>query len=107
MKSAIIFAAVLLGAGAVALNDQGSSSNAAVQKVIQMLGDMNAKCKQEKNDEQVAFAEFSTWCKMEQVQLKDSIKKGGESIELLTASISKLTTEAKVLGEEISKLQSN
>merc|ERR1719321_712497 len=68
---------------------------------------MNAKCKQEKNDEQVAFAEFSTWCNMEQAQLKESIKKGGESIELLGASIEKLGNEAKVLGEEISTLQSN
>merc|ERR1740138_1167392 len=72
-----------------------------------MLGDMSAKCKQEKNDEQVSFAEFETWCKMEQANLKDSIKKGGESIELLTAGITKLGTEAKTLGEEISKLQSD
>merc|ERR1740138_1315644 len=72
-----------------------------------MLGDMSAKCKQEKNDEQVSFAEFETWCKMEQANLKDSIKKGGESIELLSAGITKLGTEAKTLGEEISKLQSD
>merc|ERR1719355_418615 len=42
---------------------------------------------------------------MESVQLKENIKKAGEEIELLTASISKLTTEAKILGEEIAKLQ--
>jgi len=78
-----------------------------VQKVIQMLGDMNAKCKQEKSDEQIAFAEFGTWCQHEKVNLAASIKKGGESIELLSASIQKLATEAKVLGEEIAKLQSN
>merc|ERR1719316_2493391 len=44
---------------------------------------------------------------MEQANLKESIKKGGESIEILTASINKLGNEAKVLGEEISTLQSN
>merc|ERR1719316_1272503 len=42
---------------------------------------------------------------MESVQLKENIKKAGEDIELLGASISKLTTEAKILGEEIAKLQ--
>merc|ERR1719217_1013911 len=44
---------------------------------------------------------------MEQANLKESIKKGAESIEVLTASIGKLGSEAKVLGEEISTLQSN
>merc|ERR1719218_340092 len=82
-------------------------SNAAVQKVIQMLGDMAAKAKAEKNQEQVAFAEFETWCKMEIPQTKKSIAKAAENIELLTAEIAKLTTEAKVLGEEIAKLQSD
>merc|ERR1719326_2575009 len=102
MKCALFFIALLAHAGA-----EQDSSVAAVQKVIQMLGDMSAKCKQEKADEQVAMAEFETWCKMEQAQLKENIKKGGESIELLTASVDKLGNEAKVLGEEISKLQSN
>merc|ERR1719171_3379758 len=68
---------------------------------------MAAKAKDEKNKEQVAFAEFETWCKMEIPQTKKSIAKAAESIELLTAEIAKLTTEAKVLGEEIAKLQSD
>jgi hypothetical protein len=76
-----------------------------VQKVIQMLGDMSAKAKLEKKNEEVAFAEFGVWCKSEQATLKKNIAKGAEEIELLGASISKLTTEAKVLGEEIAKLQ--
>merc|ERR1719387_3295313 len=84
---------------------EGTRSVAAVQKVIQMLGDMAAKAKDEKNKEQVAFAEFETWCKMEIPQTKKSIAKAAESIELLTAEIAKLGTEAKVLGEEITKLQ--
>jgi len=102
MKCALLFAALLACAGAV-----DDTSVAAVQKVIQMLGDMNAKCKQEKSDEQIAFAEFGTWCQHEKVNLAESIKKGGESIEMLSASIQKLAVEAKVLGEEIAKLQSN
>lgn len=106
MKRAVIFSTLLALAGAVVTNEQGSSV-AAVQKVIQMLGDMSAKCKQEKADEEVTFAEFSTWCKMEQAQLKDNIKKGAESIEELTASIGLLGSEAKTLGEEISKLQND
>merc|ERR1719331_3593731 len=70
-----------------------------------MLQDMSAKAKAEKNQEQVSFAEFQTWCKMEVPQTQKSIAKAAESIELLNADIAKLTTEAKVLGEEIAKLQ--
>jgi len=84
-----------------------SESNAAVQKVIQMLGDMSAKVKHEKNEEQVAFAEFETWCKMEIPSTQKSIAKAAENIDLLNAEIAKLTTEAKVLGQEIGKLQAD
>merc|ERR1719321_2444555 len=94
-------------AAAVEASSDSTRSVAAVQKVIQMLGDMAAKAKDEKNKEQVAFAEFQTWCKMEIPQTQKSIAKGAESIELLTSEIAKLTTEAKVLGEEIAKLQSD
>jgi len=84
-----------------------AESNAAVQKVIQMLGDMSAKVKLDKNEEQVAFAEFETWCKMEIPATQKSIAKAAENIDLLNAEIAKLTTEAKVLGQEIGKLQSD
>merc|ERR1719261_2159186 len=95
----IVFLVLLaLGHSTTATSDR---SVAAVQKVIQMLGDMSAKAKDEKNKEQVAFAEFETWCKMEIPQMKKGIAKAAESIDLLNAEIAKLTTEAKVLGEEI------
>jgi len=76
-----------------------------VQKVLEMLGDMAAKVKHEKQEEEVAFAEFETWCKMEIPQTKKNIAKAAESIDLLGSQIAKLTAEAKVLGEEIAKLQ--
>merc|ERR1719487_3055486 len=66
---------------------------------------MQAKAKQEKKAEEVAFAEFQTWCKMEIPQTQKSIAKAAENIELLDASIGKNTAEAKVLGEEVGKLQ--
>jgi len=84
-----------------------AETKGGVQKVLEMLGDMAAKVKLEKNEEQVAFAEFQTWCKMEIPQTKKNIARGAATIESLSASIAKLTAEAKVLGEEIAKLQSN
>jgi len=102
---ALLVASPLSGLSATTDND--ASSITAVQKVIQMLSDMAAKAKQEKKDEEVEYAEFTTWCTMEQANLKKNIAKGGENIELLTAEIDKLTNEAKVLGEEIAKLKSD
>merc|ERR1740121_2825333 len=59
---------------------------------------------QEKNDEQVAYAEFETWCSQESTNLASSIKKGGENIELLTASIDELGSDISQLGDDIAQL---
>merc|ERR1719159_2333122 len=86
---------------------QGSASNAAVQKVIQMLTDMQATSKKEKHEEEVKFAEFETFCTHEIADLKEGIKKAAEEIEILTSGIEKLTSDVGVLGEEIAQLQSD
>merc|ERR1719207_397064 len=85
----------------------GSASNAAVQKVIQMLQDMQATAKKEKHEEEVKYADFETFCTQETADLKESIKKAEEQIALLTSEIEKLTSDVGVLGEEIAKLQSD
>jgi hypothetical protein len=79
----------------------------AVAKIIQMLTDMSTKCKQEMNDEQVAFAEFQSFCANGKPKLKKQIAKGGETIETLNAEIGKLGSDVSTLGEEIGVLQSD
>jgi len=59
-------------------SDQGAASNAAVQKVIQMLGDMLATAKQEKHEEEVKYADFDTFCAQETADLKEDITEQGE-----------------------------
>jgi len=102
----IMFVAVPKSVVGVA-SGQGSASNAAVQKVIQMLQDMQATAKKEKHEEEVKYADFETFCVQETADLKESIKKAEEQIELLTSEIEKLTSDVGVLGEEIAKLQSD
>merc|ERR1719456_2121127 len=80
---------------------QAASSNAAVQKVIQMLQDMQATSKKEKHEEEVKFAEFETFCTHEIADLKEDIKDAAEQIELLTSEIEKLTSDVSTLGQEI------
>jgi molecular chaperone GrpE (heat shock protein) len=106
MKFVVLFALSLCLQGFVATSEK-QHSVAAVQKVIQMLSDMAAKAKQEKNDEEVAFAEFSTWCTGEKANLKTSIQKATESTELYSAEIEKLTAETAALSDAIAKLSSD
>jgi uncharacterized coiled-coil DUF342 family protein len=79
----------------------------AVQKIIGMLTDMSTKCKQEMNDEQVAFAEFEAFCANGKPALKKKIAKSAETIETLNAEIGKLTSDVANLGEEIAGLQAD
>lgn len=96
------FAASLLLANA----EQEVTVN-AVQKIIGMLTDMSTKCKQEMNDEQVAFAEFESFCANGKPALKKKIAKAAETIETLDAEIGKLTSDVANLGEEIAGLQAD
>jgi hypothetical protein len=100
--------AVVIGVSACAVvsAEQGPSGG-AMGKAISMLQDMAAKVKQEKNDEQVAFAKFKTWCAHEDAALKKSIAADGEEIEALTTEIAELGMDIKLLGEEIATLESN
>jgi septal ring factor EnvC (AmiA/AmiB activator) len=99
--------ATVLAAGVATSTRGAQRSNAGVQKVIQMLQDMSAKSKQEKADEEIAFAKFKTWCGAESSNLKSDIAKQGEEIELLTSDIGKLSNDAEELGAGIAKLQSD
>jgi len=75
--------------------------------VIQMLTDMTAKAQQEKKAEQVAYAEFNTWCGQESANLASSIKKSAEEIDMLSASINQLESEISELGDDIAQLHSD
>lgn len=83
------------------------ASIAGVQKVIQMLTDMSEKGKQAKKAEEVAFAEFETWCSMESANLNADIRKGAEQIELLSAAVDKLGSDIKGMRSAIAGLQSD
>jgi len=95
--------ALLLRVGHSAAAFQRSAN--AVEKVIQLLTDMSTAAKQEKKDEEVAFAKFATWCDMETKRLKAEVGKGEEELERLAAAVGKRTGEAEALGEEIAELR--
>jgi len=98
----IVAFVLLLSGPALSAADQASVT--PVQKVIQMLGDMLAKSKEEMQDEQVAWAEFSTFCKNEQAAKANEISEEKEQIEALGAAIMKANADAAQLGKEIADL---
>jgi len=91
---------------AVAAADQGPSGG-SMAKCISMLQDMSAKVKQEKNDDEVGFAKFQTWCTHEQAALEKDIKQDGEDIESLTTEIGDLGDQITNLGSTIAGLESD
>jgi len=105
MRRSVIVAA-LFAAGHAA-DQHANSENSAIQKIIQMLNDMSAKAKQEKRDEEVEFAKFNQFCNGGKPALKKRIAKSSERIETLTAEIGVLGSQAKSLGENVAKLQTD
>mmetsp|Transcript_107923 Transcript_107923/g.287330 ORF Transcript_107923/g.287330 Transcript_107923/m.287330 type:complete len:722 (-) Transcript_107923:128-2293(-) len=79
-------------------------SVAGVQKVVQMLKDMEATSMQAKKDEEVAFAKFSTWCEQETASLKGDVGKNYEEIQLLNGEIAKLESDISTLDDAIGAL---
>merc|ERR1719235_577927 len=77
----------------------------AVQKVVQLLTDMVATGKQEKQEEAVAFADFQQFCTDKQASIKEEIAKGAETIDLLTTEIQQLESEISQIAEEVDALQ--
>merc|ERR1719181_443764 len=74
------------------------------QKVIQLLGDMEAKAKHMKNDEAVEFSKFNQFCENKQASTAKEIKQAAELMETLAADIGKLESDIQELGENIDTL---
>lgn len=77
----------------------------AVQKVIQLLTDMVATGKKEKQEEAVTFAEFEQFCSLKQKTSKEEIAASAETMDLLTTEIQQLESEISTLAEEVDALQ--
>jgi len=77
------------------------------QKVIQLLQDMAAKGRAEKQAEQVRFAAYKQFCDDTTEEKKASIAAAADAIEQLQADIQKSEADASVLAREIAKLDAD
>jgi hypothetical protein len=78
-----------------------------VKKVLDMLGDFDAKGRQEKHDEQVAFGEFKFYCESTMSMKGKVISAAADEIESLKADILKAEADSSKLSSEVSALDSD
>lgn len=78
-----------------------------VQKVIQMLGDMLAKAKAQKNDGEVEFASYKQFCESTMKSKKQAITEGEETIEQLDAIVGKANADIQNLAKDIAALEND
>lgn len=78
-----------------------------VQKVVEMLNDMLAKGKKEKQDETVRFTTFKSFCENTEKSKTKAIATAAEDIETLTAGIGKADADALELGTEVQELDAS
>jgi len=75
-----------------------------IQKVIQLMQDMQAKGVEEKKAEAVAFSAFKQWCDDTTRQKQNSIAEAKELMEQLSAAIQKAESDISTLTDEIAAL---
>jgi len=66
-----------------------------LQKVVAMMDEMLAKCKEEKHQEETEFTTFQAWCDGTVKETTIDIQNGAESIEQLVADIAKAQADAE------------
>jgi len=92
----------LLAVGSFAV----ASAVTPTQKVVQMLGGMAEKGKEEKHAEQVQFAAYKQFCDDTSAEKRTSIDDANESLEKLNADMNKAKSDAAELGKEIAHHES-
>jgi len=75
-----------------------------IQKVLELLGDMLAKGKKEKNAEEVRFSAFTQFCANQDRIKSEAIEKANTRIEELKASIQKAEADIAELDDRIKEL---
>merc|ERR1719232_1601384 len=75
-----------------------------IQKVVQLLSDLEAKVIKEGEATQKAYEEFAEWCEDKNRELGFEIKTGTAQVAELEATISKASSQEDALSQEIEDL---
>merc|ERR1719337_647910 len=102
MKSTMFFLLALVAVSPVSARDMSP-----VEKVIQMLADLEAKVIGEGKDAQKAYDEYAEFCEDRSRQLGFEIKTGKANVEELTATIEEETSAIAALETQIEDLSND
>merc|ERR1719305_1705249 len=104
----IIFAALLFSSGTIATamksRARARDAGSPIQKVIQLLGDMQSKRIKEGEVEQGQFEQFSRWCERTAVEKQNTIADFKEQITSLTATLDTANSNIEELSATIEDL---
>merc|ERR1719327_335963 len=87
-------------------NDAATQTN-PIEKVIEMLGDLQQKIIGEGQEAQKVYDEFAEWCEEESKTLQFEIKTGKAEAEELQSTIDKAVSDIKALDEKIEELSAD
>merc|ERR1719298_89462 len=101
MQSMMLFA--FIGSVQASALSSGAQGN-PIEKVIEMMSELQQKIIKEGEAAQKVYDEFSEWCEEESKNLQYEIKTAKAEAEELTATIDKATADIKALDEKIEEL---
>lgn len=78
-----------------------TTGNAAIDKILEMLGEMETTGKKDKQEESVAFAAFKTWCDNTQAEKTADIKASSDAITQFQAEIEQAQAQAAEAQDDI------
>merc|ERR1719443_705535 len=107
MQWTILLALVCTAPVAQAGSSLDQAKTNPIEKVIEMLSDLQQKIIGEGEAAQKLYDEFAEWCEEESKNLGFDIKTGKAQVEELTATIEKATSDIKAADEEIGTLSSS
>jgi DNA repair exonuclease SbcCD ATPase subunit len=91
----------------VASHVHATHGTSPVQKVIQMLGDMLSKAKEQMHEGEVEFVSHKQFCESATKTKQRAIEEGKETIEQLDAVVGKAKAEILMLAKDIAALDSD
>merc|ERR1719324_1589433 len=106
MQKVVVFYMAMIFAGCAASSTEASLKANPIEKVIEMMSDLQQKIIGEGKAAQQVYDEFAEWCEEESKSLGFSIKTGKADSEELNSVIEKADSDIGALDEKIGELTS-
>merc|ERR1719159_1463132 len=103
----MIVVLALFSGAAVVDNSHKVKVKSPVKKVVEMLSDMLAKGKKEKQDEMVRFAAYKQFCESTAAEKAKNIATAKEEIDQLSATIAKAQADVVEITKYVAGLESD